>query len=264
MEWAKPGNVEEIWCGTAPGALFHSGDGGNSWKLIESLWNMPERERWFGGGADVPIIHSISVDPRNTDRIAAGVSCGGVWLTEDNGKTWSVAAHGMRAEYMPPDQDGDPVIQDPHRTVQCPSAPNVWWTQHHNGIFRSTDDLKSWHEIKTAPVSKFGFAVAVHPKNPDVAWFVPAVKDEARYPKDGNLVVQRTKDGGKTFEVITKGLPQGNAFDLIYRHGLDVDATGQDLAMASTTGSLWTSGDGGDSWTLVSAHLPPTYAVRLG
>jgi hypothetical protein len=58
-------------------------------------------------------------------------------------------------------------------------------------------------------------------------------------------------------------LPQGNAFDLIYRHGLSVDATGQSLAMGSTTGAVWTSDNAGDEWSLLSAHLPPVYAVKV-
>jgi len=33
--------------------------------------------------------------------------------------------------------------------------------------------------------------------------------------------------------------------------------------MGSTTGALWMSDDGGEGWTLVSAHLPPIYAVRF-
>ena len=33
--------------------------------------------------------------------------------------------------------------------------------------------------------------------------------------------------------------------------------------MGSTTGALWTSDDSGESWDLVSAHLPPIYAVRF-
>lgn len=80
----------------------------------------------------------------------------------------------------------------------------------------------------------------------------------------GNVIVTRTKDGGKSFKVLKKGLPQGNAFDLVYRHGLAIDKTGKRLAMGSTTGSLWTTDNSGESWKLVSAHLPPIYAVRFG
>jgi hypothetical protein len=169
----------------------------------------------------------------------------------------------MRAAYMPPDLQNDPVIQDPHMVVQCASKPDVYWCQHHNGIFRSTDNLDSWQEITTAPVSNFGFAVAVHPKDPDTAWFVPANKDTDRIPVDGKIVVTRTRDGGKTFEELRRGLPQENAFDLIYRHALASDDSGNRLAMGSTTGSLWLSENGGEAWSLLSAHLPPIYAVHF-
>ena len=84
-----------------------------------------------------------------------------------------------------------------------------------------------------------------------------------RVPRDGALAVTRTRDGGKTWESLRAGLPQRDAYDLVYRHGLDVDATGTQLAMGSTTGSLWVSDNAGEAWPLVNAHLPPVYAVRL-
>ena len=73
----------------------------------------------------------------------------------------------------------------------------------------------------------------------------------------------RTRDGGRTCEVLRKGLPQDHAYDLTYRHGLDVDDTGDCLAFGSTTGSLWVSEDQGDSWQAVGEHLPPIYCVRF-
>lgn len=57
-----------------------------------------------------------------------------------------------------------------------------------------TANLRRHVEIQRAP-SVFGFAVAAHPTNPDVAWFAPAVKDEMRVPVDGRLVVSKTNDG---------------------------------------------------------------------
>jgi hypothetical protein len=140
----------------------------------------------------------------------------------------------------------------------------VFWAQHHNGVFRSTDGGMSFQEIKAVAPSKFGFAVAVHPQDANTAWFVPAVKDECRVPVDAELVVARTRDGGKSFSVLRKGLPQESAYDLVYRHGLDVDATGNRLAFGSTTGGLWLSEDQGDSWRCLSTHLPPIHCVRFG
>jgi hypothetical protein len=252
-----------IWAGTIPGGLFRSNDSGASWELIESLWNRPERKEWFGGGYDHPGIHSICVDPRDSRHITVGISCGGVWVTEDGGQNWECRSKGMKALYMPPERCEDPVIQDPHRIVQCQTSPDQFWAQHHSGIYRSVDGASFWQEIKDVKPSVFGFAVAVHPEDPATAWFVPALKDERRIPVDGQVVVSRTRDGGKSFEVLREGLPQEHAYDLVYRHGLDVDRTGNCLAMGSTTGGLWISEDQGDSWQCLSAHLPPIYSVRF-
>ena len=82
-------------------------------------------------------------------------------------------------------------------------------------------------------------------------------------PVAGKLVVTRTRDGGETFDVLTDGLPQEHAYDLIYRHGLDIDETGERLLMGSTTGNLWWTRNGGESWTTVSTTLPPIASVRF-
>ncbi|MGH6912946.1 MAG: exo-alpha-sialidase, partial [Geminicoccales bacterium] len=105
--------------------------------------------------------------------------------------------------------------------------------------------------------------VVAHPRDPDTAWFVPAIKDERRIPVDGKLVVARTRDGGESFDVLSKGLPQRHAYDLVWRHALAVDASGDRLAFGSTSGGLWVSENGGDSWTMPEARLPPVAVVRF-
>jgi hypothetical protein len=261
LEAGGPDCPGRLWAGTLPGGLFRSDDEARSWELVRGLWDRPERASWFGGGADLPGIHSICIDPRDSRVVRLGVSCGGVWISEDAGQTWRLVGAGLRAAYMPPERQHDPAIQDVHRMVQCPAAPQRLWVQHHNGMFRSSDGGESWTEMVDVKPSVFGFAVAVHPRQPDTAWFVPAVKDECRIPVDGRLVVTRTRDGGRSFTTLHEGLPQGPAYDLVYRHALAVDDSGERLAFGSTTGGLWMSEDQGDSWRLLSAHLPPIHAV---
>ena len=265
--WAlEAGGADEpglLWAGTIPGGLFRSRDSGDTWELVRSLWDRPERGEWFGGGAEHPGIHSICVDPRDANRITLAVSCGGMWRSGDGGESWALCSDGMQAPYMPPERRGDPNIQDVHRAVQCRARPDVLWVQHHGGIYRSVDGAVSWRALEQARPSAFGFAVAVHPDDPDTAWFVPADKDERRVPLDGRLVVTRTRDGGASFEVLSEGLPREAAYDLVYRHALAVDESGERLAMGSTTGGLWVSEDQGDSWACLSAHLPPIYSVRF-
>jgi hypothetical protein len=164
---------------------------------------------------------------------------------------------------MPPNLAHDPAIQDAHRIARRAANPDVLWMQHHNGIFRSADDGKHWRELTNAQPSGFGFAVAAHPHDSKTAWFVPAVVDQCRVPKDGRVVVSRTRDGGESFEVLSTGLPEAFAYDIVYRHGLDVDERGESLAMGSTTGGFWTSEDGGEHWSCLSHTLPPIYCVRF-
>jgi hypothetical protein len=266
MIWAlEAGGADEpgtLWAGTMPGGLFRSRDRGESWQLIEPLWLMPDRNKWLGGGADIPGIHSICVDPRSSQTVRVAISCGGVWVTHDGGETWAQSAHGMSFDQGPKGQADDPHVQDPHMMVQCAGAPSRFWVQHHCGIYRSEDDAKSWQEVKAKP-SSFGFGVVVHPRDPDTAWFVPGIKDEKRYPVDGKLVVTRTRDGGKSFDILREGLPPEHAYDIVFRHALALDESGDRLAFGSTTGNLWISEDQGDSWTTVSTSLPPVHAVRF-
>ena len=257
----KPG---VLWAGTVPGGLFRSNDGGDSWDLCQGLWNVPDRAKWFGGGMDEPGIHSVCVDPRNSDHVLAAVSCGGVWVTEDGGETWACKSEGMRAEYMPPDQQFDPVVQDPHRMVQCRENPDALWVQHHNGVFRTTDRSESWQEIENPGVSPFGFGVAVHPQDGNTAWFAPGVKDECRVPVDAKLVVTRTRDGGQTFEEQRHGLPQLHCYDIIFRHAFAIDESGHRLAMGSSTGGLWVTENGGDAWITITTNMPQIYCVSFG
>jgi hypothetical protein len=258
------GVAGRLWAGTMPGGLFRSDDRGASWSLNAALWHMPRRREWQGvAGGEQPGIASVLVHPRDPADIRIGVSTAGVWASADDGASWRLINHGMYAEYMPPELRAEPIAQDVHRLAQCRAHPEIVWCQHHNGVFRSEDGGANWVELTAIRPAKFGFAVAAHPDDPDVAWFVPAIKDECRIPVDGRVVVARTRDGGESFEVLCRGLPQRHAYDLVWRHALDVDASGACLAFGSTTGGLWISEDGGDSWTMPEARLPPIAVVRF-
>ena len=261
----EPGGVPgRLWAGTMPGGLFCSNDGGRSWSLNEALWHMPERRQWAGvAGGEQPGINSVLIDPRTPADIRIGVSTAGVWASTDTGGSWRLINRGMYAEYMPPEQRYNPIAQDVHRLARCAAYPEIVWCQHHNGVFRSEDAGATWREVTAIRPSKFGFAVAAHPRDPDTAWFVPAVKDERRIPVDAQVVVARTRDGGESFEVLRNGLPQRHAYDLVWRHALAVDESGERLAFGSTSGGLWISEDGGDTWIMPEARLPPIAAVRF-
>jgi photosystem II stability/assembly factor-like uncharacterized protein len=265
-----------IYVGTIPGGLFISDDGGETFALNRALWNHESRggdlfagqgngkTHWFGtpasDGEFAPGIHSIEVDPRDPDRVLVAISTAGVLETLDGGKTWRGANTGMTNDYLP-----DPNAEwghDAHLIQICRDQPEHVWQQNHCGVFYSADGAKTWKKV-SAPEQgvHFGFPVAVDSRRGETAWVVPAVSDAQRMAIGGGLFVGRTENGGQTWQQLRKGLPQDNAYDVVYRHCLS--AKNDFLAFGSTTGNLYVSGDGGDSFETLAANLPPIYSVRF-
>jgi len=250
----------EVFIGTEPGGLFRSTDNGNSFQLNEPLWNNPTRPQWFGGGRDHAGIHSILLDPDDANHWYVGLSVAGMFETTDGGATWHPRNRGLRADFLP--DPSSEVGQDPHMIVWCPADRQVMWQQNHCGIFRSTNGGADWMDVSEPEgPANFGFAIAAHETNPEVAWVVPGVSDIMRVAIDNSLCVCRTEDGGKTWQALRQGLPQGSAFDITYRHALDV--SGDTLAFGTTTGNVYLSEDGGDSWDLLNHSLPMVHSVEF-
>lgn len=258
---AGNGKAGDIYIGTEPGGLFHSTDNGDNFNLVRSLWDHPSREKqWFGGGRDYAGIHSICVDPRDSNHIYIGISVAGVFETRDGGKTWLPKNKGLKADFLP-DPESE-IGQDPHLLVMSQKNPDVLWQQNHCGIFMTKDGGENWVDVsqKDGPAN-FGFAVAVHEENPEVAWVVPGISDQVRVAVDESLCVCRTDDGGKTWRDFRNGLPQKGCFDIVFRHALDVD--GETLAFGSTTGNLYMSSDLGENWKCISSNLPMVHSVEF-
>jgi hypothetical protein len=250
-----------FWIGTDPGGLFVSENAGNSFQLVQSLWQHPTRkEGWFGGGRDLPGIHSIVVDPRNENHIHIAISCAGVFETNDAGQTWELRNKGLRADFLP--DPYAPIGHDPHILIAAPTDPDTMWQQNHCGIFRTTDGAQNWQDVsQTEGPARFGFAIAVADDNPDQAWVAPATADENRTAVKGALCICRTDDGGKTWKDLRKGLPQENCFDIVYRHALAT--SGDAVAFGTTTGNLFISADRGENWQVINNYLPMIHSVHF-
>jgi hypothetical protein len=236
-----------------PAGLFRSPDRGEHWEFVEALWARPERPRFRPSGWGAPALHSLLVDPRDSRRLLLAVSRGGVFATADGGESFERAGRGLPS----PDEA---TLPNPHRLARCRSNPDVVWCQHKRGVFRSTDAGESFVAVPAA-LEVFGFALAAHPHDGDTAWFVPSHAPNDPAPFERALVVCKTRDAGETAHRKTRGLPQRFAYDVVYRHALEVDDSGTLLAMGSSTGNLWVSDDGAESFQVVTCHLPPIYAL---
>jgi photosystem II stability/assembly factor-like uncharacterized protein len=79
---------------------------------------------------------------------------------------------------------------------------------------------------------------------------------------DGQFTVYRTRDGGKTWDALTNGLPGPHDYQSVYREGLDTDgADPEGVYVATSNGEVYGSIDGGDSWRRLPGTLPPILSL---
>ena len=253
---------DTLYCGVEPAALFKSTDAGETWSLERGLFDHPHRTQWMPGGGGL-CLHTILPDPSNVDRLHVAISTGGVYRTDDGGRTWQPRNQGIRAKFMPPDQQFPEWGQCVHKVVSHPSNPSRMFLQHHWGVYRSDDRGDSWNDIGKGLPSDFGFAMEIDPHDANTVYIIPIESDEFRCTPEAKLRVYRTRNGGESWEPLTEGLPQEDAFETILRDNLKADAsepTG--LYFGTRSGKLFGSKDGGDSWTTIREGLPAITCVK--
>ena len=258
-----PGRDSEpdtLYCGVEPAALFVSNDAGETWRLTEGLWNHPQRPKWQPGGGGL-CLHTILLDPASPERIRIAVSTAGMYATEDGGASWRPSNQGVRAEFLP---DKYPEFgQCVHKVVQAKGRPERMFLQNHWGLYRSDDRGETWTDIANGVPSDFGFALGIHPRDPDCAWIIPLESDQFRCTPEGKLRVYRTRNAGESWEAMGEGLPQEGAFETVLRDAMSVDPLDPaGVYFGTRSGKLFGSADEGSSWTEITDGLPPVVSVK--
>jgi photosystem II stability/assembly factor-like uncharacterized protein len=263
----EPGREDEpgvVYCGVGPANLFRSDDNGETWQENEALANHETRDRWSAGAGGL-ITHSVVLDETNPRRMWIAISAAGVFRSEDGGESWQPANQDLKNILAKYDEKADkyPVVgQCVHHLVHAAGENDRLYAQTHWGTYRSDDGASTWVDITEGLPSDFGMSIAAHPANPDVAYVMPLQGAEFRAPPEGKLRVFRTSDAGKSWQGLTKGLPQEGAFMGMYREGICVDSLAPaGVYLGTNTGQLYSSADDGDSWQLITANLPPISSV---
>ena len=249
-----------LYCGVDPAALFETRDGGETWSLVRGLFDHPHRPRWVPGNGGLAL-HTIVPDPVDRQRMYVAISAGGVYRTNDAGRTWTAQNRGIRVTFMPGKYPE--FGQCVHKIVMHPARPERLFLQNHWGLYRSDDSCENWTDIANGVPSDFGFAMAMHPRNPDCVYIVPVESDQFRCACDGRLRVYRTRSGGASWESLARGLPQKQAYETVLRDAMTVDSLDPaGIFFGTRSGQLFGSCDEGRTWNKILDGLPAIVCVR--
>jgi hypothetical protein len=249
-----------VYAGTEPSALFRSDDGGETFELVEGLWDHPHRPTWMPGGGG-QCLHTVIPHPDDPDLVTVAMSTGGVYQTTDSGKSWAPANVGIEARHWP---DPYPEYgQCVHKIARHPSRPDQMFLQNHGGVYRSDDGGASWQPIHAGLPADFGFTMVAHPNRAGSAFVFPLVADGERMPPGRRCRVYRTDDAGTTWRELSAGLPQEDHYGVVLRDAMGTDgADPAGIYFGNRNGEVYASRDEGESWQLVAAHLPDVLCVR--
>jgi photosystem II stability/assembly factor-like uncharacterized protein len=251
---------DTCYAGVEDAAIFKTTNGGKTWEEMEGLRTHPSGPKW-GPGAGGMCLHTILQDPSNANRMYIAISAAGVFRTDDGGGTWAPKNRGLKSEYIPdPDAETGHCV---HRIAMHPSRPNTLFMQKHWDIMRSDDAGDNWTEVSGNLPTDFGFPIVVNSNEPETIYVVPIKSDSEHVPPDGKLRVWRSRSGGNEWEELSNGLPKDHCYVNVLRGAMTTDKMDPcGVYFGTTSGQVFGSNDGGDTWTAIAPFLPGVLSVE--
>ena len=93
---------------------------------------------------------------------------------------------------------------------------------------------------------------------------IPEEADVSRITPEGAFRVFRSRNRGRSWDALTKGLPQANAYQNVLRGAMTTDAEPEPAVYVGTQGGHVLVGhDAGKEWQLALNWLPPVYSLQV-
>ena len=247
----KGGTV--LYAGTEPVALYRSEDYGVTWRDAPAIAHVPGCEKWmFPAPPNIAHTKAISIDVRDPRIVYAAVEQGALLKSEDGGTSWrEIASYHKEDDFW---------YKDVHRIVQLGTRPDTFYMTTGMGLYRSTDDAKTWRQLTGRENFRIAYPdhLLVSPLDERVLFLAGALHDpgvwRSSHYADGGVMVSR--DGGESWQLAERGLPANRRAN-IEAMSMSSYPGGFSLFIGNTDGEVYCSEDGAASWTRIAAGLTP-------
>jgi hypothetical protein len=252
---------DTVYAGVEDAAIFRTTNGGKTWHELSGLRGHGTGPKWQPGAGGL-CLHTILLDPKNSQRMWIAISAAGAFRTDDGGKTWKPINRGLRSEHIP-DPNAE-IGHCVHHIAMNAKRPGVLFMQKHWDVMRSDDAGDNWREVSGNLPTDFGFAIDINSNEPETIYVVPIKNDSEHFVHEGKLRVFRSRSGGNEWEALTKGLPQKDCYVNVLRDAMAVDSLDKcGIYFGTTGGQVYCSADSGDSWNPIVRDLPAVLSVEV-
>ena len=198
--------------------------------------------------------------PDQPNLFFIGVNNGGVWKTDDYGRTWNPifddAPTGSVGDIAVYPENPDIIYVGSGEGLHRPDLSVG------DGIFKTIDGGKNWDLVGLEDIQQVG-RIIVHPNNPDIVYVAGLGHP---YGPNSERGVYRTKNGGKDWEQLLFVDPSTGAMQIefdptnpsilyatMWNHQ---EGPWENARFSGKKSGLFKSTDGGDNWTKLENGLP--------
>ncbi len=253
----RRGDDVVLYAGTEPAALYRSYDLGASWTELPGVRALCTEKWHFPVPPHLPHVKHVAAHPGEPSVLYVCIEQGALLKSTDDGATFFELT-----SYSSPD---DRWYRDAHRIVFRQSDPADLYLTSGEGLYHSTDAGRTWTHLTTRH-DRIGYpdAMFIDPDDERTLYIAGSgTSPDAWTPGphgSGNPGVLRSRDGGRSWDELSNGLPQpvhGN----IEAMSLHRSPSNVAFYAGTAVGEVFASSDRGESWERIAADLPPISKV---